>query len=38
MNFYGNLLFNPLFAAVCSGFFGTYIGALGAGIICQFSG
>lgn len=38
MNFYGNLLFNPLFAAVCSGFFGTYLGSFGAGIICQFSG
>lgn len=38
MNFYGNLLFNPLFAAICSGFFGTLIGSLGAGIICQFSG
>jgi len=38
MNFYGNLLFNPLFAAICLGFFGNFLGTFGSGILCQLSG
>ena len=38
MNLYGNLLFNPLFSAICLGFFGNFLGTFGAGILCQLSG